>query len=111
MSRYYLWYGDTRLGVLTSYELDWPWRSCHFVPDPPFAGLQPLFEESSQLLKKRREQGGDWEEWHTFYEEKIATLNLFLRDEGGRKGKPWRLHIHDGVARFRLCVPYWQTEA
>jgi hypothetical protein len=109
MSRYFLWYGDTRLGVLTRYELDWPWTSCHFVPDPPFTRLQLLFEESYQLIQ-RWEQGGDREAWWAVYE-KINALDLSFRDERGWKGKPWRLHIHDSVARFRLCVPYWQKEA
>lgn len=109
MSRYFLWYGRTRLGVLTEYEKDWPWTSCHFVADPPFAEFQPLFEESDRLLE-RWQQGGDREAWWTV-SEKIIALDLFLKDEGGRKGKPWRLHISDRVARFRLEVPYWQKEA
>jgi hypothetical protein len=92
VSRYFLLYGDTRLGVLTRYETDWPWTFCHFVADPPFAGIHPLFEESFRLLEHWR-QGGDREAWVNAYEQ-IAVLDLSLRDEGGRKGKPWRLHIH-----------------
>lgn len=52
MSHYSLLYGDTRLGVLTRYETDWPWTFCHFVADPPFAGIQPLFEESFRLSER-----------------------------------------------------------
>jgi hypothetical protein len=105
MSRYFLWYSDTRLGVLTQYERDWPWTFCHFVADPPFIGIQPLFEESFRLL-----EGGDREAWVKVYEQ-IEALDLFLRDEWGRRGKPWRLHIHDQRAWFRLCRPNWQKEA
>lgn len=109
MSRYFLWYGDTRLGILTPYDMDWPWTFCHFEADPPFAEIYPLFEESYRLLE-RWKQGEGRETWWIAYE-KIIALDLFLRDERERKGKPWRLHIHEGIARFRLCVPYWQQEA
>ncbi len=62
MNRYFLLDGNTRLGVLASYEMDWPWIFCHFVADPPFAEIQPLFEESFRLLERCR-QGGDREAW------------------------------------------------
>ena len=109
MNRSFLWYSDTRLGVLTPYETDWPWTFCHFVADPPFAGLQPLFEESYQLVEHQR-QGGDREAWERAYE-KIAALGLFLQGSFGRRGNPWRSHIHEQVAWFRLSRPYWQREA
>ncbi len=84
MSRYFLWYGDTRLGVLTQYELDWPWTSCHFVPDPPFAELQPLFEESYQLIQ-RWQQAGTEKPGGPSTRRSTPWISLFETSEDGKE--------------------------
>jgi hypothetical protein len=94
---YYLMCNDTRLAVLEYYEMDHPWVYCHFVADPTFAAIQPLFEESNRL---RNIKPSDQETWLKAYE-KIAALDLYVLDTNGRICKPRYIHIKDGIAWFR----------
>lgn len=95
-----LMYEDTQVGVLIPYESHSLWVSCHFVPDPAFTQIQPLFEEAYQLTKNWKEDENQ-EGWKKAYE-KVAALDLSLVREDGKKGELSSIHIHNGKASFRL---------
>jgi len=104
---YSLMCGDTRLGLLERYKSDFPWIYCHFVADPTFTAIQPLFEESYQQLHtpEDRTPEGRWNPapWRKIYE-KIAALDLYVMNAYGGKGEPSIIHIHEGKAQFRrMC--------
>jgi len=98
---YHLMCEDTRLAVLEYYKMDFPWIYCHFVADPTFAAIQPLFEESNRLSSTQAPDGQyDREAWLKAYE-KIAALGLYILRTDGKICKPRFIHIKDGIAWFR----------
>jgi hypothetical protein len=102
---YSLMDGETRLGVLTPYASHAGYLSCHFVADPAFSVIQPLFEEAYSLMKNRL----DWEKPH----EEVATLGLSLLREDGVRGELNALRIHEGETSFCLSKEriIWNKQA
>ena len=105
-SSYPLMCGGMRLGVLTPYGVDFPRVKCHFVADPAFRRIQPLFEELHRLMSLPPEDGEKyteaWRKERKQIDEQIAAFDLYLLRQDGRKGKPPRLFIHDGKAIFGM---------
>jgi hypothetical protein len=91
---YKLMRDDTLLGVLTRYEYDFPWVYCHFIAEPVFATLQPLFDAEQQVAESM-------EAWDKAYEP-IVALNLYLLSDDGTKIEEMLLHIANGEAWFRF---------
>ena len=96
-TNYALMYGDTQLGLLTEYEIDQPWIRCHFVAQPAFEKIRPLFEAEIHALETEHPDDNTWEETY----EAIAALNLCLACDDGKKIGPMLLHIHNKEAWFR----------
>ncbi len=55
--RFELRKGDELLGVLESYDSDFPWLYCDFEPTPTFAQYEPLFTASSPSLDQIKRLG------------------------------------------------------
>ena len=92
---YKLMRDDMVLGILTPYEYDFPWVYCHFLAEPGFATLQPLFDAEHQAAK-----ADNMEEWDKAYEP-VAALNLHLLSNDGEQIDEMLLHIADEEAWFR----------
>jgi len=86
--------GETRLGILTPSAFSNGRVSCHFVADPAFSTIHPLFEEANRLMENQMDFGRAYE--------KVAASGLSLLREDGKKEELKQLRIHDGEASFYL---------
>lgn len=91
---YSLMNGEICLGTLTPSAFHNGYVSCHFVADPAFPTIQPLFEEISLLMKNQEDFGKT--------DEKVAVSGLSLLREDGKKEELKQLRIRDGEASFYL---------
>lgn len=89
---YSLMDGETRLGLLTPSAFHNGAVSCHFVADPAFSTIHPLFEETNRLMENQVD-------WSRAFE-KGAALGLSLLREDGKKEELKQLRIRDGEASF-----------
>jgi len=85
------------LGVLRSYDTDFPWVNCKFEATPSFDDIRPLFEEELRLL-----DADQMDEWEPTYEQ-INSLSLQLIDiEDNKNIDEFLLHIRGNEAWVRF---------
>ena len=88
--------GEELLGVLRSYDSDFPWVNCRFEPTSSFDAIRPLFDEELKLL-----DADQMDEWETVYA-RINSLGLKLIDTKDKKTiDEFLLHVRGNEAWFR----------
>lgn len=89
--------GNELLGVLRSYEVDFPWMHCKFESTNEFEIIRPLFETELIVLESE-----DIEKWEESYKP-IEELNLILLDtDKSEIIENFLLHIQGDEAWFRF---------
>ena len=89
--------GNELLGVLRSYEADFPWMNCKFKSTNEFEIVRPLFETELTVL-----ESDDIEKWEESYKP-IEKLNLSLLDTDKNEIiENFLLHIQGDEAWFRF---------
>ena len=85
------------LGVLHSYESNFPWLNCKFEATSAFEKFRPLFE--TELAALGADDMTNWEAAH----ERITELDLNLLNIDENKWiDNFLLHIEDNEAWFRF---------
>lgn len=97
---YTLMHGDTRLGLLTLYEIDQPWFNCRFEAEAAFEEIRPLFDAELQAMEAEPALETKHDKWEKAYDA-IDALNLYLVSNAGETIGPMLLHIRDDEAWFR----------
>ena len=88
--------GEELLGILRSYDIDFPWLNCKFQPTVAFREVEPLFEEELKFLN-----ADDMEAWETAYS-RVEALGLRLVDiKEGKDINEFLLHIQGDEAWCR----------
>jgi len=88
--------GEQLLGILRSYEIDFPWLNCKFQPTDDFLEIEPLFKEELKFLN-----ADDMQAWETAYS-RVEALGLRLVDiKDGKDIGEFLLHIEGDEAWCR----------
>ena len=87
--------GEKLLGILRSYDTDFPWVNCKFEATPSFNDIRPLFDQELRLL-----DADQMDDWETAYE-RIKSLSLKLFNTSDMKNiDEFLLHIRENEAWF-----------
>jgi hypothetical protein len=91
--------GETQLGTLTIYDMDWPWVNCHFESETAFEKVRHLFDAEQAILVHARTPS-DYDAWERSYDD-IEALGLRLFPEDWEPIVDFLLHIEGNEAWFR----------